>query len=152
MNFRGWAQEVEDAVKLAAGTTARNDSVVKAADRLFTEMKGRITRELEIHRFTFTRPSKGSLQSYGQLRPPSMPVAAEAQRVNSGGKPLAKHWDAMWAAIAVKLWSGELKPTKQADLKAAMFEWFNNAGIAIGDTAVTSRARQLWQAMQDEAG
>ncbi|MEM6827114.1 MAG: hypothetical protein AAF553_04150 [Pseudomonadota bacterium] len=54
----------------------------------------------------------------------------------------------MWAYIAVQLWAGDLKPKKQADVKKAMFEWLSANEIEVGDTAVTQRARQLWQAMQ----
>lgn len=153
VNFRHWEKELEDAVSLATGRKPEmNQSAVNAASQLFSEMKVRVTRELEIHRFTFTRPSNGTLQGLGRSIPQSKPVAAEVKRANPGGKPLAQHWDAMWAAIAVKLWNGELDPKTQAELKAAMFDWFNQAGIDVGDTAVTQRARQLWQSMQAEAG
>lgn len=54
----------------------------------------------------------------------------------------------MWADIAVKLWTGDLAPKSQADIKRAMFAWFNAKEIEIGDTAVTQRARQLWQKIQ----
>lgn len=73
----------------------------------------------------------------------------EPKKRNPGGKPLAAHWDRMWAAIAIKLWSGELNPKSQGDVKKAMIDWFNQAEIEIGDTALTQRARQRWQAMQD---
>ena len=78
---------------------------------------------------------------------PGAPIAK-----NSGGKPLAEHWDAMWAAIAVQLWLGDLKPSKQADIKAAMLDWFNANEIEIGDTAVTERARKLWREMEATEG
>lgn len=65
--------------------------------------------------------------------------------VNRGGKPLARHWDAVWAEIAFQLWHGDLQPKTQADIKRAMFVWFSAQGIDVGDTAVTQRARQLWQ-------
>ncbi len=55
----------------------------------------------------------------------------------------------MWADIAVKLWLGELQPKTQADVKRAMFAWFNENEIVVGDTAVTQRARQLWQKIQN---
>lgn len=150
-NFRAWAREVEDAAKLATlGAKARQESVSKAATTLFEQMKVRVTRELDIHSFTFTKPTKGTMAEL--MSKPNVSQPHDPPKVpNPGGKPLAKHWDAMWAAIAVKLWSGELNPKTQADLKAAMFAWFNKAEIDVGDTAVTQRARQLWQAMQAES-
>lgn len=69
---------------------------------------------------------------------------------NAGGKPLAKHWDAMWAEIATQLWSGDLQPETQADIKIAMFGWLNAQGIEAGDTVVTERARALWLRMERE--
>lgn len=151
-NFRAWSMDLEVAVELVtAGKTDLMRSVVTAADASFTDMKARVGRELEIHRFTFTKPTKGTLaQSWEQLGSHPVPVTAQAKPTNPGGKPLAKHWDAMWAAISVKLWTGELNPKTQADLKKAIFDWFNAAEIDVGDTAVTQRARQLWQAMQSE--
>lgn len=67
---------------------------------------------------------------------------------NKGGKPLAAHWDDMWAEIAVQLWVGDLQPETQADIKRAMLAWFTEREINIGDTAVTERARRLWQKYQ----
>jgi hypothetical protein len=72
----------------------------------------------------------------------------DAPTRNKGGKPLAAHWDDMWAHIAVQLWNGDLKPTSQAEVKQAMLAWFNYKEIDIGDTAVTERARALWLKME----
>ncbi len=35
-------------------------------------------------------------------------------------KPLAAHWDEMWAAVAVMLYTGDLQPRTQADIERAM--------------------------------
>ncbi|MCP5379305.1 MAG: hypothetical protein H6915_01235 [Novosphingobium sp.] len=150
-NFRSWEREVADAVKLAtASGKDRTESVKRAADGLFADVKERIGRELEIHRFSFTKPSRGDLAAKGiRTEAPAATKVQAAEKRNPGGKPLAPHWDEMWAAVAVKLWTGDLKPKSQADVKAAMFDWFNKAEIDVGDTALTQRARQLWQAMQD---
>lgn len=149
--FRGFDAHVANAVKLAtAGDGARIDSVTVAGNKSLAEARNRVFKQLEIHRFSFTKPSKGDLAAKGigvaalAVSNPSM-----AEKRNPGGKPLAAHWDAMWAAIAVKLWTGVLQPKSQADVKKAMIDWFNEAEIDIGDTALTQRARQLWQAMQD---
>lgn len=153
-HFEIWARDVEQAVALVTGQNlTRMQSVAKAADGLFAEMKVRVGRELEIHRFTFLRSSKEPVaESPAPQGGSPVTVVPKAKPANSGGKPLAKHWDGMWAAIAVKLWTGDLQPKTQADLKQAMFDWFNNAEIEVGDTAVTERARQLWQTMQAERG
>lgn len=50
----------------------------------------------------------------------------------------------MWADIAIKLWTGDLVPKRQADISEAMFAWFNGKEINVGQTAVTERARALW--------
>ncbi|WP_086608608.1 hypothetical protein [Erythrobacter donghaensis] len=149
--FRGFEPHLHNAIRLATiRDSERSQSVAGAGDKLFAEMRSRVFKQLEIHRFSFTKPSKGDLAAKGiglaTLAAISPPVV---EKRNPGGKPLAAHWDAMWAAIAVKLWSGELQPKSQADVKKAMINWFNEAEIEIGDTAVTQRARQLWQAMQD---
>lgn len=66
---------------------------------------------------------------------------------NKGGKPLAAHWDEMWANVAVQLWSGGLAPKTQADITQAMLNWFAAKDIDVGRTAVTERARALWLQM-----
>lgn len=153
-NFRAWERDLEIAVELATlGAASSMQSVSKAGQDLYGVAKVRIERELEIHRFSFIMPTKGTLaQHLGQRFNAPVPEVASQKPANPGGKPLAKHWDAMWAAIAVKLWTGDLAPKSQAELKQAMFDWFNAGGIDVGDTAVTQRARQLWQAMQDPEG
>jgi hypothetical protein len=149
--FRGFEPHLRSAVRLATiSDSQRSQSVTNAGDKLFAEMRNRIFKQLEIHRFSFVRPTKGDLAAR-RLRietvtaTPPQPTGKK----NPGGKPLAAHWDAMWAAIAVKLWTGELQPKSQAEVKKAMFDWLNGEGIDAGDTAITGRARQLWQTMQE---
>lgn len=115
--------------------------IMEAANARFAEVRGIVFQRLEIERFDFVESTPRAPEPQG-----------EGMVKNVGGKPLAKHWDAMWAAIAVQLWLGDLKPAKQADIKEAMLNWFNANEIEIGDTAVTQRARKLWQAMQEVDG
>lgn len=149
--FRGFEPHLRSAVRLATiRDSQRSQSVTNAGDKLFAEMRKRIFKQLEIHRFSFVRPTKGDLAA-SRLRIETVTATPPqpSDKKNPGGKPLAAHWDSMWAAIAVKLWTGVLQPKSQADVKKAMIDWFNEAEIDIGDTALTQRARQLWQAMQD---
>lgn len=148
--FRGFEPHLDNATRLAtAGTDQRTDSVKTAGLQRFLDTRTRAFKQLEIHRFSFTKPSKGDLSSQREriFGAPAV-LGGEPPAKNPGGKPLAPHWDSMWAKIAADLWNGELEPKSQKDIKEAMFEWFNTAGIEIGDTAVTQRARQLWQAME----
>jgi len=137
---RNWDAHLAEAVRLMTfGKTEQFGSAKNAAEQLLSDLKMRMFRELEIERFAFVRPS-----------PPQEPPHAllPAPRKNKGGKPLAAHWDAMWADIAVQLYVGDLKPTSQKQIKEAMFAWFNANSIDAGDTAVTERARQLWHKIE----
>lgn len=149
--FRGREAELAQAVQFAtSGSSTRFASVQREGERLFTEMRNRVFRELEIHRFSFVRPTKGDQAAMlSRLNLTPVKVEQPSKRKNAGGIPLAKHWDAMWADIAVKLWLGDLNPKSQADIKVAMFAWFTENEIVIGDTAVTQRARQIWQKIED---
>lgn len=151
--FRGREAELAEAVRLSTSAQGfRFAGVRDEAEHLFAEMHTRVFKRLEIHRSSFTRPTKGDLAAMGirsQATAPPPDVAAKAK--NAGGVPLAEHWDEMWSDIAVKLWIGELKPKTQADVKRAMFAWFNDKEIVIGDTAVTQRARRLWQKIQNSS-
>lgn len=104
-----------------------------------------LDRQLEIHRFTFNQPMV--LPPSGAANPP-VPVATVPSAKNAGGKPLAGHWDAMWAAIAVKLYVGDLQPGSQADIERAMNDWFAAQDLDIGDTTIRGRARALWSQIQ----
>ena len=114
-------------------------SMTSTALGLYCEMRSDLEADLLISRNSFLNPAKVQ-PSEGES---SAPIAK-----NHGGKPLAQHWDRMWAAIAVQLWVGDLKPKKQADIKKAMFDWLNEAGVDAGDSSVTERARALWQAIE----
>ncbi len=149
--FRGFEPHLHNAVRLATiRDSQRSQSVTSAGDKLFAEMRSRIFKQLEIHRFSFTKPTKGDLAAQRErVSGTPAPLATDVRPKNPGGKPLAAHWDGLWATIAAQLWLGDLEPKSQKDIKEAMFDWFNRAGIEIGDTAVTQRARQLWQAMEE---
>lgn len=149
--FNSLGAHVQDAVRLAtSGDGTRFESVDNAASKRFADMRNRVFRQLEIHRFSFTKPSKGDMAANRErIFGTSSLLSRTHPQKNTGGKPLAAHWDSMWAAIAADLWNGDLEPKSQKDIKKAMFDWFNRAGIDIGDTAVTQRARQLWQAMEE---
>lgn len=141
---------IDQSVELAIGRGERGQafqSVADEANRRYLEIQKRTLRLLEIHRMAFTKPSPGDLQRLGTgtAPAPSVPLAQPAPAKNNGGKPLAAHWDEMWANIAVQLYVGDLKPNSQKQIKEAMFAWFNARSIDVGDTAVTDRARQLWQ-------
>lgn len=121
-------------------------SVENAARNLFVEAQARWRRQLEIHRFSFTEPRAGTPLAR-IIAPPETSVAPK----NKGGKPLAAHWDAMWAEIAFQLYNGDLQPSKQADISKAMFAWLTAKGIDAGQTAVTDRARAIWQKIEASA-
>lgn len=115
---------VDQAVRLATGgggEVNKYPSVSRESNRLFMELQHRVLRLLEIHRFTFTRPS------IANLNPPQSAsgVLDKGQpQKNKGGKPLAGHWDDMWSTIAVQL---------------------SDRNLEIGETVIRDRARQLWR-------
>lgn len=135
---------VAQAVQLAtSGQGERFASVKREADRLFAASSQHILRTLQLHRFSFIRPSPGTLASLGIAQP--APDAQPPAPRNKGGKPLAAHWDRMWAAMAGKLYDGSLIPKTQADIERAMLDWFAGEKIKIGESTVRARARILWQ-------
>lgn len=138
--FRTFEGHNATAARHACGGPSRTPmpSVIAAADARFAGIRDLVFQRLQIEKFEFL----------GSAQAAPMPQGSQIAK-NPGGKPLAEHWDAMWAAIAVQLWLGDLKPVKQADIKIAMLDWLNANEIEIGDTAVTQRARKLWQAMQE---
>jgi hypothetical protein len=116
----------------------------KAALGLFNEARGRLRRQLELHRFTFTVP----------YRPPPHEVVADAAATvpeapkAKGGKPLAAHWDDMWAAMAVALYSGDLEPDTQADIERAMADWLAARNLDAAESTLRGRAQKLWRELR----
>lgn len=141
--FRDLRLPVNKAVSFAAGPGESDAS--READRLFLELQKRVLRLAEIHRFSFTRPSPAAIAAIS-----TKPLASPDSRSpkNKGGAPLAAHWDEMWATIAVQLWEGDLKPKRQKDISDAMFAWLSKKELDAGKTAVTDRARILWQMIE----
>lgn len=133
--------EVQGAARMASGLGAKEviPSIANAANERFAQIKTDMWARLEIEKFAFELDEL--------VAAPTLASTAPWPK-NSGGKPLARHWDDMWSSIAVKLWLGDLKPMSQADVKVAMLAWFTANEIVIGDTAVTERARQLWLKME----
>ncbi|MEP6868940.1 MAG: hypothetical protein ABJA20_10530, partial [Novosphingobium sp.] len=134
-------ETIRDVARTASGRSVDGitPSILQATLKLFETFKADLLADLEIKGFEFTKPATTICPPVSVVAAPSPPPLK-----NKGGKPLAAHWDEMWACIAVQLWSGNLKPKSQADVKSAMFAWFNKSEIDVGETAVTERARQLW--------
>lgn len=137
------SEEVQYLARLATGNASRPPlpSIWEAAQRMFDQTKTDLARRLEVASFNFAQSPGTQGEEAGAI-----PEQQEPYR-KKGGMPLAKHWDDMWANIAAQLYGGDLVPTSQADVKRAMFDWFNGAGISVGDTVVTERARKLWDAL-----
>lgn len=139
------SEEVKYLAKLASGNASRapEPAIWDAARKLFQTTRDDLERKIEIAAFDFReQPEQASQHA-------DVPKRDQTSR-NKGGKPLAAHWDGLWAEIATKLWNGDLEPQSQADIKRAMFDWLNDQGIDAGDTAVTARARALWDRMQSD--
>lgn len=135
---------VFDAACKASGRGLKepNTTILQAGIHVFEQVKADLRAKLEIERFSFESPAE--LVAPGAS--PRVPIPVPFK--NPGGKPLAEHWDALWAEIAFQLFSGALQPKRQADITKAMNDWLAERGFEAGDTAVTKRARALWQRME----
>lgn len=109
----------------------------------FLEARKRLDRQLELHRFAFT-VSASSSAARAVADAPTATVEKP-----KGGKPLAAHWDEMWAAIAVALYSGDLRPRTQADIERAMSDWLVAKGLDAAASTVRTRARPLWRRLEE---
>ena len=140
------ALRMDGVASMASGrpsTVTSPDSVLLATRREVEAVRIRLTRRLEIHRFTFTQPSI-PLSS-----PPATTEPEVAVGRRKGGRPPAEFWDDMWAAIATALYSGELNPKSQADVQRAMSEWIDGNGHSAADSTVKGRARRLWNLIEE---
>ena len=130
--------EMAKAIRMASGRMPcePSPSIERASYELFGEMESKITRKIEIAEFSFS----------GQ---PDAPVApSPSSPPTKTGRPRGACWDDMWAAIAVDLYDGKLKPKSQADLEQAMLKWIEESGYSAAVSTVRARARRLWDRIQ----
>ncbi len=136
----GLEANLERPIQLAIGAHGETAvSIRQAASALFAEMQDNAFRELEIHKFSFQNPAVKAV-------PAPLPATKNPAK-NPGGKPLAAHWDAMWAEIAVQLHEGDLKPETQADIERTMADYLDSMDISASESTVRWRARRLWSRM-----
>ena len=145
------ANELQSTINLAGGRhpmESVSDSASRSATLLFDKSRGLVRQKLELYRFAFTNPVPNT---------PSSPNPAESTQPSSqyppkakGGRPLAEHWDDMWAAIAVALYTGQLIPKNQAGIEGAMLAWLEANGHSAANSTVRGRARRLWDRIEGE--
>lgn len=131
-------QQMPPVTRMGAGRLQgpRDESVQRAAQELFDQMRADVEAKLAITAFDY--------QAGVSMTPAGQPIASIATLPKKGGRPPAEFWDDMWAAIATALYSGELKPKSQADVQRAMSEWIEGNGYSAADSTVKGRARRLW--------
>lgn len=110
-------------------------------------------RQLEIHRFTFTKPTKGKLLHSDLSTAPagSNPSDTKPARARVGRLP-ADWWDDLWIEIFRQVYLGDLRPKSQADIVKAMQQWLSDSDIEAADSTLKPRARKLLQMLQDPEG
>lgn len=134
---------LEDVLQISGA--AKDRMVTTAAYRdgklLFETTRSNLTRIFENHRKVFfSADDNVSAQSSS-----SGTAVDTSQLKNKGGKPLADHWDELWATLAFKLYAGDFDPKTQADIEAEIKNWAIDNDVNIGDTSARARARKLWQ-------
>lgn len=143
--------ELHSTVKLAGGKSVRDDeadSTSHAARKLFDQSGSLLKKRLELYRFTFTKPISSPTPQADTAQVVE-PQPAVLNRNAKGGRPLAEHWDDMWAAVAFALYSGDLVPKSQADIENEMLGWLEANGFSAATSTVRGRARRLWDRLQD---
>ena len=65
---------------------------------------------------------------------------------NQGGAPPKAWWDDFWIEICGRIYDGDLKPEKQADLERAMHDWAVQHGHDVGETTIKNAAWKLFKA------
>jgi hypothetical protein len=109
---------------------------LEVARRELTKVAESAERRLDIERFEFAMQSAEPSQS---------------KAVPKGGRPPAEFWDELWAEIAARLYEGDLKPKSQAHIELAMTKWIEAQGRSAAVSTIRSRARRLWQRIEESA-
>ena len=153
-------QQMPPVTRMASGRMQgpRDDSIQRAAQTLFDQMRADVEARLAILAFDYEAgtPSAAPPPMYPggptwidrehdpYLSEPAQVVAPIPTPPKKGGRPPAEFWDDMWAATATALYDGTLKPKTQADVERAMAEWIEANGHSAADSTIRARARRLW--------
>jgi hypothetical protein len=73
-----------------------------------------------------------------------------AAKTSKGGRPRKDWWDDLWIEICRQIYYAELIPNKQVDIKKAMLDWAAAHQHELSDSAAKTRARKLFDALQNE--
>lgn len=137
--------DVDQAVLMASGRQPSdpNSSIESAAFALFNELDSEIEAELEILSFDYLGIPAQEPANVEEVKP--------RFQLKSRGRPPAEFWDEMWAAIATKLYCGDLDPKAQGDVESVMTEWIEGHGFDVAVSTVRKRARLSWDAIDASA-
>jgi hypothetical protein len=77
---------------------------------------------------------------------PSVPQAQPVDTKIAIGAPRKDWWDDFWIEICGKIYEGDLKPRRQADLERAMHEWASEHGHSVSEATIRKVAKKLFTA------
>jgi hypothetical protein len=67
------------------------------------------------------------------------------------GAKVTHPWDRAISAVWAKIWLGEAKPQKQADIEKLLAEWFTtNCGNLPAASSIREKAHIIWTDLQQE--
>jgi hypothetical protein len=136
-------------VEASAGwLNGRDVDALTAALEDFVSSPDHLWRQLERHRFVFTVPfPPGDAHFVKDPHPSDVVDDKSSKRIWKGGRPPADWWDDLWIEICRQLFTGDLKPAKQAHVENAMKTWAAQNGHDVGDSSIRPRARKLFSAI-----
>ena len=139
-------QQMPPVTRMASGRMQgpRDESIQRAAQQLFDQMRAEIEAQLAIAAFDF--------DAGAAPQPAAQPAASIATAPKKGGRPPAEFWDDMWAAMASALYDGTLQPKTQADIERAMADWIEGNGHNAAISTIRARARRLWDRLSTGDG
>lgn len=133
--------------------TIRSDSRAgdgNAARQMLESVKRKAREQLALHRRSFAglAPSESI---FGRLLPAGfLEAVSKPTKPTKSGRPLADHWDRLWAETAAALYHGDLQPKRQADIETFMAQCLDGAGLDVATSTVRKRARILWDRLQKD--
>ena len=139
-------QQMPPVTRMASGRMQgpRDESIQRAAQDLFDQMRADIEAQLAIAAFDF--------EAGATPKPAEQPAASIATIPKKGGRPPAEFWDDMWAATATALYDGTLQPKTQADVERSMADWIDANGHSAAISTIRARARRLWDRLSTSDG
>lgn len=142
-----WAEKRDHLLEKVA---ERRSQFMKACDEVrYVDLATMLGKGQEPAPESAAAPTTGKANGKAAPKAPDLETEKASEPANgsvaAAAETLPHHWHAMWAHVAIQLYSGKLRPGCLADIVQCMTDWFASRDMAQSDDEIQAGAKQLWR-------